>query len=164
MKCKTTYNSERVKKISIDCSKCESGGSLDSPECMRKAIDLIRMNQVEEIKFVRRDYSEVYTKKEVDLLAEVVDVIKEFEDKRIWLEISCGNREEEERFRRFVVDILDCFYANPVTAYEMLVGVMEEYLRMLDRTPSGVSVPCDVRPVDESREKIFRPISPCLKR
>jgi len=63
-----------------------------------------------------------------------------------------------------VVDILDCFYANPVTAYEMLVGVMEEYLRMLDRTPSGVSVPCDVRPVDESREKIFRPISPCLKR
>jgi hypothetical protein len=47
MKCKTSYNSERAKKISIDCSKCSGGGSLDSPACMLKAIDLIRMNQVE---------------------------------------------------------------------------------------------------------------------
>ena len=66
MKCKTTYSSERTKKLCIDCSKCGCGGSLDSPECMRKAIDLIRMNQVEEIKFMRKDYSELYTKKEVE--------------------------------------------------------------------------------------------------
>ena len=156
MKCKTSYNSERAKKISIDCAKCSSGGSLDSPACMRKAIDLIRMNQVEEIKFVRKDYSELYTKKEIDLLGEVVALIKEFEDRRIWLTLVCENKADEERYRGFILELLGCFYSNPVTAYEMLVGVMEEYLRILDRGPSGVSVPKEVKPVNEAKEKDIR--------
>ncbi len=153
MKCKTTYNSERTKKLCIDCTKCASGGSLDSPECMRKAIDLIRMNQVEEIKFVRKDYSELYTKKEVDLLAEVVSVIRGFEDKRIWTILDCANKQDEERYKSFIMELIDSFYSNPVTAYEMLVGVMEEYLRMLDKSPSGMTVPKDIKPVDEAKEK-----------
>lgn len=153
MNCKASFNSGRAKKISIDCAKCNSSGSLDSPACMRKAIDLIRMNQVEEIRFVRKDYSELYTKKEVDLLAEVVALIKEFEDRKIWLTIVCENKTDEERFRGFVLEILDCFYSNPVTAYEMLVGVMEEYLRILNRGPSGINVPKEVKPVDEVNEK-----------
>jgi type IV secretory pathway ATPase VirB11/archaellum biosynthesis ATPase len=123
---------------------------------MKQAIDMIRMNHVEEIKFVRKDYSELYTKREVDLLAEVVNLVKEFEDRKLWTAVECENKADEERYKRFILELLGCFNSNPVTAYEMLVGVMEEYMRILDRSPSGISVPKEVKPVDEVKEKDIR--------
>ena len=72
------------------------------------------------------------------------------------MSLDCANKQDEERYKSFIIELIDSFYSNPVTAYEMLVGVMEEYLRMLDRSPSGMNVPKDIKPVDEAKEKDIR--------
>jgi len=132
MKCKTVLNSSRTRKLCIDCTKCSSAGSLDSPQCLRKAMELLRMNRVDELKFMKKDFSELYLKHEIDIIYELVDVIKSFDEDKVWLTVKCRLREDEERYKAFVRDMISEFFSHPVKAFEMLEGVIKQYRAELD--------------------------------
>ena len=127
MKCKTTLHSSRTRKLCIDCTKCSSGGSLDSPLCMSRTMEMLRMSQVDEIKFVKRDFSELYLKHEVDMIYELVEVVKGLGEDKLWFQVTSKIKDEEERYRAFVKEMLSEFFSNPVKAYEMLEGVIKRY-------------------------------------
>ncbi len=127
MKCKTTLNSSRTKKLCIDCSRCGGAGSLDSPQCLRQAMGFLSMNRVDEVKFMKKDFSELYLKHEIEIIYELVDVIKTFSEDKVWLTVKCKLKEDEERYKAFVQDMISEFFSHPVKAYEMLEGVIKQY-------------------------------------
>lgn len=127
MECKSKIKKSRVKRLCIECSDCGHGGSLDDPMCMRKTLNWLKRNRVDEIHFLKRDFSELYGKKELEILTEIVDIANQLEENKIWERVKCGLKEDEEKYRKFLQDLIKEFYSNPVKAYNMLIGVIKEY-------------------------------------
>ena len=127
MECKSKIKKSRVKRLCIECSDCSRGGSLDDPTCMRKILNWLKRNRVDEIQFLKRDFSELYGKKELGILTEIVDIAAQLEENKIWEEVECKLKEDEERYKKFLRDLIKEFYSNPVRAYDILMGVIKQY-------------------------------------
>ncbi|MBN2251026.1 MAG: type II/IV secretion system ATPase subunit [Candidatus Altiarchaeota archaeon] len=127
MACKATLKNAKTKQLCIDCSKCTGAGSLDSPRCLGNAMELLRRNRADELKFVKKEFSELYGTKEVELLTEFLDLVKKFEEEKIWERVKCKIPEDEEHYRKFVREFLSGLARNPVKAYEMMDGLLRIY-------------------------------------
>lgn len=132
MECKTSIKKSRVKRLCIECSGCSHSGSLDDPTCLKKTFELLKRHRVDEIQFQKRDFSELYRKKEVDVLAEIVDISSWLDESKIWERMECRSKKDKKRYMEFIQGLIREFHSNPMKAYEMLTGVIKRYQRELD--------------------------------
>lgn len=132
MECKTTLKKGRVRRLHVECADCKYGGSLGDPTCFERTMDMLKTYQVKGIQYNKKDFSESYSEREVDLLVELMEVVSRMEEEKIWENLECKLEEEEKRYTEFLKNILKEFHSHPAKAYDMLRGVIKQYEMKLE--------------------------------
>jgi flagellar protein FlaI len=133
MKCKFSIKKAKHKRLIVDCAECDKKGTLDDPNCRSHILNWLKRNRVDEVQFVKKDYSELYTKDHIDMFIEVIEMVRWLEENKVWESIKCELKEDEERFKGFVRDhLIPEFYSNPFKAYDILDAMIMQYKMQLE--------------------------------
>ncbi len=127
MKCSYNISEMGRRRIAhIDCTGCGNLGSVSDRVCLRNTMDLVCGGQVDEIRFNKGGYAEIYGREQVGILQEIGDTIKQIQQDEPWTDIGRCNRGHDD-WKKFIRDACKQAYYKPTEVYDMLVSLRKQY-------------------------------------
>jgi type IV secretory pathway ATPase VirB11/archaellum biosynthesis ATPase len=128
--CKYNISEVGHKKILfMDCSNCHHKGSFSAPICLSQTFNvLLESEGVEGIQYRKADFTEIYDSRDVKILFEIIEVIKELGREEIWAKIKDCERRNHKEWRAFIKKLIEGeFFRDPEKAYDMLTAIKKQY-------------------------------------